>query len=458
MFRRHMLVALLGLAVVGPAPVVVAGLFPLTVSADGRRLLDGEGRPFLYHADTAWMLPLRLTLEEADAYFATRKSQGFNAVQVMLTGFHGMTNRAGERPFFEDDFDRRNERYFSHFDELMKRAERHGLLLSVAPLWAGCCREGWAGKDEQGAWLPLDANGPVKCRELGRYLGRRYSQFLNLLWILGGDNDPHESREVIEQLALGLHETGPEQLRTYHASSSRSSTDHWPAAEWLEVSMVYTYFRGFNKAWTQAMPDVYEVSWSEWTRTPVRPFFLGESTYEGEHDDWGSPLQVRKQAYWAVLGGATGHAYGSPNWRCEDGWRAGLQRPGALSLRHWQALFESRPWWQLVPDLDRQFLTAGAGPWATNDLATAALTSDRRLAMVYLPSRRNVTVDLKLLTPRRLQAWWFNPREGGATPAGEWKRKRKEVFPVAALEPPAEGDWVLVVEDAEADWGGRPGE
>jgi hypothetical protein len=71
----------------------------------------------------------------------------------------------------------------------------------VAPLWAGCCREGWAGKDEQGAWLPLNANGPIKCRELGRYLGRRYSQFHNLLWILGGDNDPHESREVIEQLA-----------------------------------------------------------------------------------------------------------------------------------------------------------------------------------------------------------------------------------------------------------------
>jgi len=427
--------------------------FPLRISADGRHLLDSHSHPFLYHADTAWFLLLNLDLEEADEYLATRRSQGFNAIQVMLTGTPGMTNRLGARPFLGNhDFDQRNEVYFEHVDRVLKRAEQHGLMLAMAPLWISCCRDGWAGKDDEGQWLPMNVNGPDRCRELGRYLGRRYSQFPNILWILGGDNDPHESRQEIDQLALGLMDTAPDQLRTYHAASSHSSTDAWPDAEWLTVSMVYTYFRGFNKAWTKEMPDVYEVSWREYSRPLAKPFFLGESTYEGEHDAWGSALQARKQAYWVILGGGTGHAYGSPNWRCDRNWREGLQRPGAISLIHWYRLFTSRPWWLLVPDSSQVFLTEGRGEFAANDLATAAIASDGSFAVAYLPSDRTLRLDLNQVNALHCRSWWFDPRNGQAHPAGEWRRKKRDSFPQPLLTPPGEGDWALVVEDAAKDW------
>ena len=81
--------------------------------------------------------------------------------------------------------------------------------------------------------------------------------------------------------------------------------------------MVYTYFRGFNKAWNCVQQDVYEVCYAEYKKAAGMPFILGESTYEGEHGDWGNDLQVRKQAWWAVLSGAAGHAYGSPRWKME---------------------------------------------------------------------------------------------------------------------------------------------
>ncbi len=73
--------------------------FPLKVSENRRHLVDQQGTPFLYQADTPWMLFTKPTETEAKEYIARRKEQGFTALQVMLTGFLGMTNRAGELPF-----------------------------------------------------------------------------------------------------------------------------------------------------------------------------------------------------------------------------------------------------------------------------------------------------------------------------------------------------------------------
>jgi hypothetical protein len=256
---------------------------------------------------------------------------------------------------------------------------------------------------------------------------------------MGGDNDPHNARDEIRALALGLKAAAPRQLLTYHAASSHSSTDVWPDETWIDLPMVYTYFRGFNKAWNKNQPDVYEVGWKEREKAPARPFFLGESTYEGEHDAWGSPLQARKQAYWAILSGATGHAYGSPNWNVPADWRAQIQREGAASLKHLPEFFGSIDWWRLVPDRSGKFATAGAGPMAANDLAVTAVGDDRTFAVTYFPSRRQITYDLGLLAPTEISVFWFNPRTGARSTEGRMGKTASAIF-----EPPAEGDWLLL--------------
>ena len=165
--------------------------FPLELSSDHRHLADRKGVPFLYNADTPWMLFLKLTEAEAGEYMAFRKKQGFNTLQTQLTGFLGMTNRAGDRPFAgtatEQDFSKPNEAFFSHVDRVVKEARRQGLLLSIAPAWSDCCGVGWAGKEQDGSPKPMNRNGVEKSRELGRWLGRRYGQCENIMWILGVD-------------------------------------------------------------------------------------------------------------------------------------------------------------------------------------------------------------------------------------------------------------------------------
>jgi hypothetical protein len=438
------------------AELGVTPAFPLKISDNRRYLVDQRERPFLYHADTPWMIFTKLTEADARDYIVRRKEQGFNALQVQLTGFLGMTNRAGDLPFAGtssgQDFAQPNEKFFAHVDRVVAEAQRQGMLLCIAPAWAGCCGEGWAGKAKDGTLKPLNQNGADKSRELGRWLGQRYGNFPNVMWILGGDNDPGITREEIRALGLGLKDAAPQQLITFHAASSHSSTDVWPADEpWLSVSMVYTYFRGFNKAWNKNQPDVYEVSHAEFAKSPARPFFLGESTYEGEHGDWGSALQARKQAYWCLLGGGFGHAYGSPNWNLPANWREILELPGANSLKHLRALFESRPWWRLVPDVQNAVAVEGRGAFATNDYAVTARADDRSFALSYLPTKRRITIDLGQLAGERVRAAWFNPRTGETTPIGTFSDRNRHPF-----EPPADGDWVLVVEDAAKDFP-RPG-
>jgi hypothetical protein len=175
----------------------------------------------------------------------------------------------------------------------------------------------------------------------------------------------------------------------------------------------------------------------------VRPFFRGESTYEGEHDAWGSALQARKQAYWCLLGGGCGHAYGSPNWNFPANWREVLELPGANSLKHLRTLFESRPWWKLMPDIHNVVAVEGRGVISSNDYATAALAADGSFCFAYMPAKRAITIDLSKISGENVRAWWFNPRTGESASIGEFTEKKRHVF-----EPSSNGDWVLVLDDA----------
>ena len=285
------------------------------------------------------------------------------------------------------------KQYFDHVEWVIQQADSLGLLIAIVPLWAGCCGEGYGGKGAVGPTSIMFVNGPVKSKAFGEYIGKRFSKYNNIMWILGGDIDPFEDRETMDQLALGIKSQAPHHLITYHASSSHSSTDVWENASWLDVVMTYTYFRGFNKAWNKNQPDVYEVNFKEYAKTPVKPFFLGESTYEGEHDAWGSAVQARKQAYWSVLSGGTGNAYGTPMWNFPVNWKTFLELPGGNSLQHFFTLFHSRPWYRIVPDSTSKIIVEGQGVYAQNDYAVACSDEKGKFIIAYIPSGRSFKIN-----------------------------------------------------------------
>ncbi len=415
--------------------------FPLKASTNNRYLVDAQNQPFFYQADTPWFLLLNLTLPEAKEYLADRKSKGFSALQIMFTGFHGMKNRDGHLPFEDDDFARPVEAFWAHNDRIVELAHEMGMFLTIAPLWSGCCGEGWAGEKKEGGLKPLQVNGLEKARQWGLWLGARYGKHPNMAWLLGGDHNPAQSYELICELARGIHEIAPQQLKAVHNGPQHSSAFFYDDQEWLSFNAAYSY------------REAFEHVHGEWNRPKIRPVFLSEAGYERESNDGrgGVSFRIRRQAYGAILSGALGgHAYGHRDlWRVNEKWREGLQDVGGRQMTFVPQLFASRPWWQLVPESAEELITQGRGKVGDNDFLSAARTLDGTLAIVYIPQSRPITLNLSRLSAP-VKASWFDPTEGSFKPvqAETLPNQGSHEFTPPEKNAAGDSDWVLLLESA----------
>ena len=109
----------------------------MKVSANGRYLVDDDGSPFFYLADTAWTLFYNPTREEADLYLRNRKEKGFTVVMPVLLWGEDMAaqNVYGETPLVDWDPTQPNEAFFAHVDWVVNRAEELGLHVAMLPTW-----------------------------------------------------------------------------------------------------------------------------------------------------------------------------------------------------------------------------------------------------------------------------------------------------------------------------------
>ncbi len=400
---------------------------PFRVSENHRFIADLHGTPFLLQGDAAWSLIANATKEDVKVYLQNRRSKGFNAILVNLIEHKfaksAPKNAYGEAPFPDpSDLGVTNEKYFEYADWVIGEAGKNGLVVLLAPVYLG-----YPGLDE-GFYDEVLANGPEKCLAYGRFLGRRYAHVDNIIWVMGGDRDPGPAREDVDMVAYGIRESDRRHLMTAHCHSESSPVEQYPGS-WLQVSSSYAYEIVHQR-----------LSW-DYERKPAMPLFLIESVYEGEHNS--SQVQIRRQAYWAVLCGEFGHVMGNlPIWSFSPGWQAAMDEPGSVAMMHWGRLFRSRPWFDLVPDSDHRVVTAGIGEYWGNDYLAAAATRDGSTMIAYMPSARTMTVDLSTLASGRSNAWWFDPRSGSAYAGGTFENKGSRQF-----TPPSEGDWVLVLDN-----------
>ncbi|MCI0620995.1 MAG: glycoside hydrolase family 140 protein [Acidobacteria bacterium] len=442
---------------------LAAARFPLRVAANQRHLVDAQGEPFLIHGDTAWMLIVQLTKEEVESYLEDRRRKGFNAVNVMLISKtwadKAPRNIYGQEPFTAPgDFSAPNDAYFEHAAWVLKKAADKGFLVFLVPAWHGH-------NDKQG-WAPeVVKNGPENCRRFGRYLGSRYKDFTNVIWLDGGDRAPAPGSALetsAMELLLGIEEMAPSQLHTAHWNRKTTAREV-PAFELhLDLDLLYAKYRPYVQGLRR-----YAVA-------DPRPTFLIECSYEGEGSlgfpvAW-TPREIRRQAYWTVLSGATGHFYGNAGiqnfgWDGEPKpvnreWRPHLDDPGTLDMEHLQAFFRRHRWHELVPDAGHRVVTSGYGtPDEVDDqnsrkgydYVTAARTPDGKVVVAYVPptgvARRTLTVDMtKLAGPTT--ARWFNPNDGqyrviAADPLPNAGSRR---FTTPGDNGDGTNDWLLVLE------------
>ncbi|HVU22898.1 MAG TPA: DUF4038 domain-containing protein [Opitutus sp.] len=406
---------------------------PLRISENHRYLIDAQGKPFFLQGDAAWSLIANTTREETIRYLDDRRAKGFTAIVVNLLEHKFAKDPPrdlyGEAPFADvNDWTTTNEKYFAHADWAIREAGKRGITVFLFPVYLG-----YEGRDE-GFYDEVLANGPEKCLAYGRFVGQRYRDFDNIIWVMGGDRDPGTAREDVDLIAYGMREFDRRHLYTAHCHSDSNIAAQFPTSTWIDLNSTYTY-------------NIVHLAltWN-YQRTPVRPNFLLETEYEGP-TQFATELQVRRAGYWSILCGGFGYVMGNfPRWLFDPGWPATLEAPSSVQMTHWGDLFRSRRWWELVPDADHKVVTDGLGEQWGLDTTVAASTPDGKLVIAYMTAARTITVDLAKMSAAEAKAWWYNPRLGEATSGGAVKTGAPAKF-----TPPGEGDWALVLDDASSN-------
>ncbi len=398
--------------------------FPIAVDRSGRYFVDGLGRPFLYHADTGWKLFWELTIEEAAVYLEDRKQKGFTVIQVQLLPHRDyQCNRYGDGPFLAiGDMTRPNPAYFEHVQRVARIAEQKGIGIMVAPCWASTWEQDWHRHfDESNAEL------------FGRFVGECFQDCAAVMgWIHGGDDDANELHGAIRLCAQALKTISPERINTFHGNQ-RCGDEFFHGESWYDMNMAYSY----------SYPDIVEQLLRARNRQPALPVLMGETHYEG--NDGISAALLRKFAYASVLLGGAGHTYGHKDiWIATCFWPFALNAPAAGHMRSLRRFFSIFDWSTLVPDVDRTFLLEGGGEG--ENYAPAAVSPEGGFGVVYLPTPRLVTVNVKLLGPKPV-AQWYDPVSGLLT------MPERVVGDLLQLSSPGvnaggDGDWLLLLSAA----------
>lgn len=426
----------------------------LRVSENKRFLVFDDGTPFYYLGDTGWELFHRLNKAETEKYLENRRAKGFTVIQaVALAELDGLNtpNAEGNKPLIGNDPLIPNEAYFAHIDWVIKKAQEKGLFIGLLPTWGD--------KVDPASW----GKGPKifnkdNAYKYGKWIGSRYKDFPNIIWINGGDRDGSgENTAVWNAIGEGIKSVDKNHLMTFHPWGEHSSSEWFRNSNWLDFNMCQT---GHGQRSYSIYKRIIE---RDYNLKPVKPCFDGEPRYEDHPVAWNPEIlgwfddaDVRQAMYWNLFSGSFGHTYGChPIWQfltpdhepvglARHNWYDVLDLPGAFDLIHARRLIESRPFLSRVPD--QSLIVPSYYP----ETDYVAASKGDGYAFIYFPTGWTAEIILDKLEAKNLNVWWFDPRTGESKLiekiAGTGIRK---------FTPPSGGrgnDWILVLDDASKNF------
>lgn len=388
----------------------------LKISSDSNYIVTHDNEPFFWLGGTAWELIHRLDKEEIDKYLTDRANKGFTVIQtVILAELDGLNtpNAYGEKPLFNNDPTKLNEQYFTHVDYVLEKASELGLYIALLPSWGDKFNKKWGTGPE--------IFNTENARIYGELLAKRYLNYTNLIWILGGDraleNENHF--EVVRAMAKGIREIDRNHLISFHPVGAKKATDYLDD-RWLDFDM---YQSGHSRT---AKEYSYVIDSKK--SSTKRPIINGEARYENIPDrfweekphGWLEDADVRVSAYWSIIAGAAGYTYGCNDiWQMYDiskapiinartDWQAALQLPGSSQMGYMRRIFEKLSWQKMILN---QNLILNNNP-ENESYIISAISSDKQVVIAYTPIGTPIKIDLAKIDSKKINAYWFNPRSG----------------------------------------------
>jgi len=421
------------------------GPLTLKLSASRRYLVDANGSPFFWLADTAWNGAIQATGQEWSRYLADRKAKGFTGVQFVMTQWRAAPQAGAFTP---GPPLRVNPEFFQRMDRRFAAIRDAGLVALPVLLWAIASKN----SVDPGYSLPND-----QAIRLARYLVARYGAY-PLLWILGGDGDYRgEKAEKWKQIGRAVFPPGrARRLVTMHPQGMQWPWEAFEDESWLDL---LTYQSGHSNNDRSRGWNVVELPALAAKLRQIRPVINAEPNYE-THLDYHDRLpitdfQVRRAAYWSLLGhppaGITYGAHGIWFWSRKPEiptahersgvalpWFDSIHLPGAAQMKILRDLFDSIEWWRLRPD--SSLIADPPHDLSFRSHIGAAASDVGDLALLYLPDNPEIEVRLDHLV-RPIRAQWVDPRTGVRYEAGSLPNRGSR-----ALSPPGQGDWLLLLD------------
>lgn len=272
----------------------------LSVSANGRYLQRADGRPFFWLGDTGWLLPHRLTIDDARQYLDDCMQNEFNVVQVQLMNDEFHPDTLADAPFWQ------------RLDSMVAEARLRGIYIAMVPVWGSLVKRGWMTTERAACY--------------GHFLAKRYGDQPNIIWMMGGDIQGDIHPEVWDSLAAAIKRTDRRHLMTFHPRGRTFSAKWFHQRPWLDFNMFQSGHRRYGQRnGDKHYPIAEGTEEDNWQYVdsclqyrPRKPMLDGEPSYEnipqGLHDasqpKW-NEHDVRRYAYWSVFAGSCGHTYGN---------------------------------------------------------------------------------------------------------------------------------------------------
>lgn len=429
-------------------PPADSSIFPITLSSDSTHFVDSTGTPFLLVGEAAWSLPVQLTKAQVITYLNDRKTRGFNTILFSMMEYYYSSqtppwlNQDGNAPFTDkDDFTTANEAYFAHVDYIVEQALERDMLLMIAPAYLGWdCWEGDSNPNAEGWCGEMRTQGTTLLTQYGEWLGNRYKNYPNIVWVHGGDYGAYNTAgdlANVNAVANGIisAENSSDRMHTAHWGPGYNSIEH--IEPWLSFDGIYSYS---GKASYVSMGGSLQNRGS-------RPTIFFEGTYENEGSS--APDRLRAQMFIQYAWAGTGFIFGnSPIWKFDTGWEAALNSAGTQEATLAQEIMKRFDWHTLRGDRTNAFMTAGYGSWFDDEYVVASKSTDNSLAIAYYTDNSlNPTFDVSQLSGSFV-ARWIDPTTGteALEPGGPFSNTGTRQFTPSGLNAGGDADWILVLE------------
>jgi hypothetical protein len=411
----------------------------LKVSDNRRHLVYGDGTPFLWMGDTAWAGPQRANDEEWATYLADRAAKRFTVIQVgPASEWAGPTDRQGQKPFTDKTCSQWNPAYWQSFERKIQRANEAGLVVLLVGLMEPVHR------------YPDATHACLFARNI---VARLFGNF-----VIFSPSFDSEFMPLANEVGRAAREATAVHLITQHPGTPWNTptptfSDKYYDEPYLDIAAVQTGHNAGHLDWCAH----HAIEWilHLYRHNPPKPVINLEAMYDAQGEKGWRALDARSLGWRSWLSGASGYTYGAGDlppkvpkgsgaiwkWVTEpekyDYWKKALQWKSAFQMQYLHDFLVTLEWWRLAPahDLIRN------QPKDVTRRMVLAKTAAGDVAVAYLPNNDAIEIDVSAF-PAPLRGRWFDPVKGGYTAmAGRVENQGTRHF-----TPPAQGDWVLLLE------------